>query len=241
MKDANEKKISQITFMSSLIIHALIIGASCYNFTIDVPIDELDDHSIAIQIEKPPLLPEIDVLSEQKKFEKVLEEATQLPEKKLLNKKEKIVDTAEPVDDLVPDEESSIEIKEDDEQSPEDIDEDSLKEEPKKEQIEKIDIPDPDDEEMMRYQDMIKQRIQAHRRYPSWARKQKYEGVSHIKFTLLSNGMVNDVKLIQSSGYAILDKEAIKTINRATPFKSIPHELHCQSIEMDVALVFQLQ
>ena len=115
-------------------------------------------------------------------------------------------------------------------------------EEPYKDLIkEKFEVIVPAQEAMFRYQDMVKQKIESCRRYPAWAKEQKLEGVSCLVFTLLSNGMVQDIKLIRSSGFDILDKEAISTVKRASPFCPIPAKLNYSSFTMEVSLVFKLE
>ena len=105
----------------------------------------------------------------------------------------------------------------------------------------KVEVIDPTQEAMLRYQDMVKQRIEETRRYPSWAKRQGIEGVSYLIFTLLSNGAVQDIRIIRSSGFDILDEEAISTVKRASLFKPIPEKFNCSSLTMEVALAFQLK
>lgn len=93
---------------------------------------------------------------------------------------------------------------------------------------------------MLRYQDMIKQRIEEARRYPLWAKKQGIEGIVHINFTVLSTGLSRDIKLVRSSGSSILDKEAVTTIIRAEAFPPIPKEINSSSVRIEVAIVFAL-
>ncbi len=122
------------------------------------------------------------------------------------------------------------------------------KEENKEAVIEKPELPkeivevrNPQEEAMLRYQDMVKQRIEEARRYPSWAKRQRIEGVSCLRFTLLSNGEAQDIKIVRSSGFDILDKEAVSTVRRASPFKSIPEKFNCSTITMELAIVFRLK
>lgn len=101
--------------------------------------------------------------------------------------------------------------------------------------------PCADPDEMLRYQDIVKQRIESCRRYPRWAKERGAEGVVCVAFTLLSNGMAQDIDIIRSSGSDILDKEAVLTVKRASPFHPIPEEFNRSSFLMEVALVFKLE
>lgn len=105
---------------------------------------------------------------------------------------------------------------------------------------EKIDALDLAQEAMFRYQDMIKQRIEEARRYPSWAKRQGREGVVYLNFIVLANGLSRDVEIVSSSGSGLLDKEAVATIQRAGPFPPIPQGIKQNSTRMQVAIVFAL-
>ena len=107
--------------------------------------------------------------------------------------------------------------------------------------MEKIEVLNSADEAMLRYQDMVKQRIEEVKRYPGWAKKQGIEGIAHLEFVILANGRGQEIKLIRSSGSKILDQEAIATIQRASPFPPLPKEIASSSIQMEVSLVFTLK
>lgn len=104
----------------------------------------------------------------------------------------------------------------------------------------RLKVNQPAQEEMLRYQDMVKQRIEEARRYPSWARKQRIEGIVLVSFIVLANGQANEIILIRSCGARILDEEAINTIKRAGPFAPISKGIGADFIQMDVSLVFNL-
>jgi protein TonB len=200
MKDNRAIKTA---FLISLMGHCLFLGMPGVNMVLHqnkLP----EDVVVRVEIEKPPLLPEIDVMGEEKKLKEIVKEE-KLPEP----------EPEEEIDEVV-----------------------AEKTELPKEIIEVI---NPQEEAMLRYQDMVKQRIESCRQYPRWARKQEFEGISYIIFTLLSNGIVSDMKVVHSSGFDILDKEAISTVKRASPFKSIPEKFNCSSLTMEVAIVFQLE
>ncbi|HEA46877.1 MAG TPA: hypothetical protein ENH97_00500, partial [bacterium] len=54
-------------------------------------------------------------------------------------------------------------------------------------------------EAMLRYQDIVKQRIEEVRRYPEWAKEQGIKGVAHLRFIVLANGNGREIKLVHSS------------------------------------------
>jgi protein TonB len=51
-------------------------------------------------------------------------------------------------------------------------------------------------------------------RYPRLARKRKYQGVVIFEVFVNRDGSVGDVKIFKSSGYAILDKTAMKSVKK---------------------------
>lgn len=51
-------------------------------------------------------------------------------------------------------------------------------------------------------------------RYPRLARKRKYQGVVILEVFVNQEGSVGDIKVFKSSGYAILDKTAMKTVKK---------------------------
>ncbi len=93
---------------------------------------------------------------------------------------------------------------------------------------------------MLRYQDMVKQEIEAHRVYPPEARYRHIEGTVDVSFEILPDGRARDVRVMRSSGAGMLDREATATIRRASPFRAFPPEISRDSITIHVAIVFAL-
>jgi len=198
-------KVMKTAFMVSFLGHCLFLGVPGIKVN-SQNIDKPEDISIRIEIEKPALLPKIDLMREEKKLKEVIKEPK----------------PPEP--------------------EPEAVSEEVVIEEPIKEPVkEDIEIIDPTLEAMLRYQDMVKQRIEETRRYPLWAKKQGIEGIIHVSFVVLSNGMSQDIKIIHSSGSRILDEETIATIKRANPFPPIPRKISDSSVQVEVSIVFALE
>jgi protein TonB len=95
-------------------------------------------------------------------------------------------------------------------------------------------------EAVLRYQDAVKSKIQHSRRYPAWAKKQGYQGVVSLRFTIFSNGQSANIFIHRSSGFTILDQEAQATIIRAAPFPEFDRRMNRDSIAIVVDVVFQL-
>jgi TonB family protein len=93
---------------------------------------------------------------------------------------------------------------------------------------------------MLRYQDMIKQRIETFRSYPPRAMRNQTKGIVDLKFSIFASGATGPVQIIKSSGSELLDSEALNTIQRASPFLPIPNEIAQSMVNIHVAIVFSL-
>ncbi len=107
-------------------------------------------------------------------------------------------------------------------------------------------VPDParEDEELkkslLRYQDSIKQKIQKEKQYPRWALRSGHEGSTRITFSVLPSGRIEGLRLINSSGFDELDKEALDAVRRASPFLSFPEVLKDDEIKVELDIVFHI-
>jgi protein TonB len=54
--------------------------------------------------------------------------------------------------------------------------------------------------------------------YPPLARRRGMEGTVEAVFVIDSRGMPRNIRLLRSSGYRILDKQALRTIQKASPY-----------------------
>lgn len=58
--------------------------------------------------------------------------------------------------------------------------------------------------------------------YPKIAREMGWEGKVTVSFVVYENGHVDGIKIIESSGIGILDKNAVETIKKVSPFPKPP-------------------
>ena len=58
--------------------------------------------------------------------------------------------------------------------------------------------------------------------YPHMARKMGWSGTVKISFCVCENGSVTDVKVVNSSGFGLLDNSAVDTIKKTAPFPKPP-------------------
>ena len=94
---------------------------------------------------------------------------------------------------------------------------------------------------LRQYCEEVKRKIEKEKKYPNWAERNGYEGEVEIKFKILADGHVENVEIVNSSGYDILDNEAVRTIIQAAPFPLIPRVLAKTYLWIKVPLVFKLE
>lgn len=66
--------------------------------------------------------------------------------------------------------------------------------------------------------DMIIKRII----YPERARQMGWQGKVKVSFVISSDGFVKDIRILESSGVEILDRNAVETVKKASPFPRPP-------------------
>ncbi len=96
-------------------------------------------------------------------------------------------------------------------------------------------------DEGLRYEDMIKLKIQKVRNYPEIARKEGIEGNVYLSFVVLKDGRVENINILESSGNSILDEEAVNTLKRAQPFPEIPEYYNFNKMNLNVKIIYKLR
>lgn len=91
------------------------------------------------------------------------------------------------------------------------------------------------------WQSSVLQKLERLKRYPSEAQSDKQEGITTIKITINRQGHVLASKLAKSSGYSLLDKEAVALAYRADPLPAVPDTIKGNSITLNVPIEFYLK
>lgn len=68
----------------------------------------------------------------------------------------------------------------------------------------------------------IKQAIELVWEYPEPALRQGLQGKLVLEFTILGDGHLEGTRLVRSSGFSVLDQEAMRAVQAASPFHPIP-------------------
>jgi protein TonB len=93
---------------------------------------------------------------------------------------------------------------------------------------------------VQRFTQTVRKKIESQKRYPLAARKSKTEGRVGVKMTILKDGRLERIEIIESSGYVILDKAALESVRRAAPFPSLPEEVERKRIQINMYMVFKM-
>jgi len=83
--------------------------------------------------------------------------------------------------------------------------------------------------------------LEKYRRYPRVAQEQRQQGVVHLRFTIDREGKVLASEINKSSGFELLDEEALTLIQRAQPVPAPPPEVAGNRIEQLVPVSFSLR
>ena len=90
------------------------------------------------------------------------------------------------------------------------------------------------------YGKIVQAWLDKHKKYPRRARLRKQQGTPRIQFEIDQSGAVLVSEIEESSGYRLLDREAMKTIERANPMPEPPEELRGGNLTFTVPLDFNL-
>lgn len=81
-----------------------------------------------------------------------------------------------------------------------------------------------DSQAVLTYHKYIRLHVKKHQRYPGESRDHNEQGTSIVEFAIDRTGRLVDRRLKSSSGYSMLDEEALATIDRCNPFPRPPDE-----------------
>jgi len=98
-----------------------------------------------------------------------------------------------------------------------------------------------DDSEAIVFYDYVKRKIQENKKYPYRAKIENMEGTVEVQFSIVKNGTLKDVKIVNGSGYNVLDEEALSTIKRAAPYPCIPERLNAECLQLKLKMVYKME
>lgn len=83
-------------------------------------------------------------------------------------------------------------------------------------------------------------KIERAKRYPLEALRKNLEGKVVLSFQINREGEVSGIKLVQSSGYRVLDEEGMATLRRASPFPSL-RQIGKENLLIEIPILFRLE
>lgn len=94
-----------------------------------------------------------------------------------------------------------------------------------------------------RYLHNWRNRIEAigNQNYPSQARQQQIVGDLRLMVSLLPNGEVHQVKILESSGHKVLDQAAIRIVHLAAPYDPFPQAMRSKVDILEIIRTWRFQ
>jgi len=90
------------------------------------------------------------------------------------------------------------------------------------------------------YTKVIKERIFSHWTYPLSAQQKFIQGNLLIVFRLDRKGSLTESRIARSSGYPILDEQALGAISLASPFPPFPENIPVQFLNINASFAYRL-
>lgn len=89
-------------------------------------------------------------------------------------------------------------------------------------------------------QAMLLRDLRQYFEYPLLAKQLEWQGIVWLSVTVRADGMLDAVRLAQSSGYTLLDRSAIKTTRRVRQVTDAGAWLQGETLELPLPIVYQL-
>ena len=99
---------------------------------------------------------------------------------------------------------------------------------------------DTNEFKLMSYNRWLKIKIESVLKYPELAAVSGYQGTLYIKFDILKDGTLGGLELLKSSGFKILDDEALRAIRASAPFQPLPDDWDMDRYSIRAAVIFYL-
>jgi protein TonB len=84
------------------------------------------------------------------------------------------------------------------------------------------------------YGRIVRSHVNQNRIYPQQDRSTPIFGTAVVHFFLLPDGRLKNVEIVHSSGNDIIDRVAIESIQRATPFPPVPPNVATEMMDVTV-------
>ncbi len=99
---------------------------------------------------------------------------------------------------------------------------------------------DTKDKRYISYAKSIKTRLMNQWKYPQDAKEKLIEGKVLALFVLNRQGVLKDIRILESSGYDILDEETVRAIEAAAPFPHFPGSVTVMRLNIKANFAYRL-
>lgn len=96
-------------------------------------------------------------------------------------------------------------------------------------------------DEINRFKNVARAKIEKAKFYPKWARDRGYEGVVGVSFVIKPDGNVIGIKVVRPCHCEVLNKAACEAIMKAAPFNPRPKEIDGMEMAMEIDIGFRLE
>jgi protein TonB len=97
------------------------------------------------------------------------------------------------------------------------------------------------DERYAPYLKKVKIRIENAWSYPGQAFERKKEGISTVRFSLDQSGKLLASRIVKSSGYDLLDREAVSAVRAAAPYENFPQDINLSRLHIVASFQYSIR
>jgi protein TonB len=91
------------------------------------------------------------------------------------------------------------------------------------------------------YSNLLSREFAKHKQYPRMAQMRGWQGTAKVELHVDANGSVTSSSISESSGFEILDKQALEMVRKATPLPQPPEALRGREFTIIVPVAFRLE
>ena len=89
--------------------------------------------------------------------------------------------------------------------------------------------------ELLAFSKLLREKIARTLKFPRLAKRLGYTGTTHVAIALSKTGIVHDLKITQPSGYEILDKAAVVTLEKVLQTTKPPESIEIEQLVIPIA------
>jgi protein TonB len=90
------------------------------------------------------------------------------------------------------------------------------------------------------YKKQIAESLARHKHYPRMARARNWKGIAILQLDFSSDGRLDNYRLVRSSGYSILDDQAVQILVASLPLPRLPVPLEGNRLSLEIPVEFRL-